>query len=61
MSINSKYICGKSSRLRAQVRNRMLESAQFFLGVCANLQLEVRQKLWEIPKKPVKYTVKNHV
>lgn len=54
MSINSKYIFGKSRRLRAWGKNRMLVSVSLFWEHIANLQLEVRQKLWEIPKKKKK-------
>lgn len=54
MSINSKYNFWKV--LRAQGKNRMLGSV-VSLELIGDLQLEVRQKLWEIPKKALKYTV----
>lgn len=59
ISINSKYIFGKSTRLRA--RRGKNRTFSLLWNLVANLQLDMRQKLWEIPKKAHKYSVRHDV
>lgn len=62
MSINSKYIFGKSSANKAGKKQDVEKGCLCSnCKLIANLQLEVRQKLWETPKKSLVYAVEQPV